>query len=295
MESLDDHVHFQLIDDLSDDLSECRYDLEPGLHFSDMDNKQLNNDTDNQLMNGIELATIEILDKNKVIDDITDDDVNINMNTVNDNIKEIDMNCIIIDQNKEGNDSDKKTYKCQICFESSLPLNCCDSYTLFCHHTYCKECLVSYIISKINDGKIDIKCFYIPPDEEVMSNEETIACDSKITSSVIEDLLAINHKKTFEKYERFVYAKANINARECPYCNTWQIGAPVVTARIICTQCDGTFCYYHSNAHDFEKYPTCEDYEKEIAPFLQESVDLIDKTTKTCPSCQMKVTKSGDI
>ena len=62
---------------------------------------------------------------------------------------------------------------------------------------------------------------------------------------------------TLEKYKRFKFAKENKTARECPHCSSLEIADYTISPKVKCSQCQHTFCYFHSNAHDFDKFPTC--------------------------------------
>lgn len=200
-----------------------------------------------------------------------------------------------------------QTYYCQICFEENdISVGC----TLPCCHVFCRACLANYLVSTVTDGKVYPKCFHL--DEESLAvSEETVesglitqqprrqqslgkyrTCDYEIPPNIIEEVLGDN-TNICEKYHRYKFSKENKNARECPYCSEIQIGLPEITSKIECSKCKGTFCYYHANAHDFNVYPTCAEYDASVAVEMQSSVILIESTSKQCPGCRIFVMKSG--
>ena len=54
-----------------------------------------------------------------------------------------------------------------------------------------------------------------------------------------------------------------------------QIGSPLLTTKMICSDCQYVFCYIHSNAHDFKLYPTCDEYDLSIQSEMKDSEILI--------------------
>ena len=136
-----------------------------------------------------------------------------------------------------------------------------------CGHTFCRACFVQYLHSNISDGSVYLKCFstvtssYLPDNDSHSLNPQTISipCNADISESDIARLLEESGEtKLLEKYLKFKFAKENKTARECPFCNNFEIALNFETSpKIECSKCQGTFCYFHSNAHDFSKYPTC--------------------------------------
>jgi hypothetical protein len=59
-------------------------------------------------------------------------------------------------------------YFCQVCYSQiSDPAELDDSYSLTsCGHRFCRECLVSFLESSINNGSVSFKCFYLSPTAE---------------------------------------------------------------------------------------------------------------------------------
>eukprot|EP01033_Poteriospumella_lacustris_P002918 gene2918-2130_t len=199
-----------------------------------------------------------------------------------------------------------------------------------CGHHFCKECIASYVRFKVVNGNVYPKCCFDPESPiqfvkflrketgeedaaadvnlKTRSNDSSATGQQQVTDTVAQmrpqpceifishaDILRIleDDMDALEKYFRFKYCAENKDARECPTCHVFYIGNPTVTPRIICTKCDRTFCYFHANAHDFDKFPTCAEYEASVAAELKDSVDLIHSVAKRCPQCQMMVMKSG--
>ena len=220
-------------------------------------------------------------------------------------------------------------YYCQICFGENEPE---DGYKLPCQHVFCKECIVSYLGSKITDGKVYPTCFYMdkkegesglkddtnkseeggkgrsvavelpsspsssPTTEGQLTLDKYKTCGEVIPPETIEELL-INNEEIFLKYRRFKYSKENANARECPHCAVWNTCTdPAQDPKITCgnADCAKCYCFAHANAHDFALFPTCAEYEASIAPQLQASVALINSSSKPCPGCHIYVQKTGE-
>ena len=206
---------------------------------------------------------------------------------------------------EKGYNDEEIISRCQICFEP----NTLSSFTLPCNHEFCHECLINYLTSKITDGMVYIKCFHInehpieisQTENSHENNEKYQSCGALIPTAIIEELL-IDKPEILNKYERYRYSKENKNARECPYCLTWNnITSEKLNtingSKIICINenCKKIFCFYHSNAHDFTIYPSCEEYEASVAPVQQASVSFIQAVSKPCPGCQVMVMKSGEL
>ena len=125
-----------------------------------------------------------------------------------------------------------------------------------CGHIFCRVCFVQYLHSNISDGCVYLKCF------STVSTDlsESIPCNAEISESDIAIALEeAGETKLLEKYLKFKFTKENKTARECPFCNSLEVAINFETSpQIECSNCQASFCYFHSNAHDFNKYPTCE-------------------------------------
>lgn len=201
--------------------------------------------------------------------------------------------------NSGNSDETVPSYKCLICLETNPT---CGEFTLPCSHTFCRDCLRGYIISKVNDGCVNPRCCHVrdKPSDEGTSNSAGIdgqpkltVCGVEIPPHIIKTMLA-DDSVAAEKYDRFKFMKTNKNARQCPHCDQFNIGHPETnTPKITCTSCEKDYCFYHSNAHDFTRFPTCELYEHFISTELQPNVDFISANSKPCPGCNRPVMKSG--
>lgn len=202
---------------------------------------------------------------------------------------------------------DATTFYCQICFENNDESV---AFQLPCKHQFCKECLVSYVTSKVTDGKVYPVCFFIDEDEEKRTETEDTteprrahqkhhSCGAEIPQYVLESLIHEN-PAMLEKYRRYKFAKENTNARECPFCAVWNIVSPEDLAqpngsKITCmnSECQKVYCFYHANAHDFDIYPTCAEYNVAMAPQMKATEDYINTCSKPCPGCHIFVSKTG--
>ncbi len=201
-------------------------------------------------------------------------------------ITESDINITLPDI-EQGN-----TYYCQICMDDN-PYG--GDYKLTdCHHIFCKECITNYLKSRIVDGQVYPKCFYITktPIPDKVNEHEDKACSQPIIALDIEHLFA-SDESTLDKYHRYIYAKENKTARDCPNCSHAQLGTPDITPVMICEKCGLKYCFFHANAHDFDKFPTCEAYEASIAKETKSTVDFIKSNSKPCPGCGVHVMKTG--
>ena len=150
---------------------------------------------------------------------------------------------------------------CSICFQQKLlsPLHPC-------RHTFCLECISSYVSVKCNTFEIPIKC---PANK----------CPSVIDPNDLREILSDDLFKRVifltRKKEGFI---------SCPFCSA--ISAPKDSTNVItCHNCHRTFCSHHGNAHP--NHITCEEYEESLDfnPDLKPSMSLIQQTTKECPNC----------
>lgn len=189
--------------------------------------------------------------------------------------------------------SSSSSYTCQICRDTDPS---CGKYTLPCSHGFCVDCLTGYLTSKISDGCVVPKCCYVE-EVEVDTGEpldKIKICNADIPPPIIDQILE-KHEVHLEKYRRFKYIKDNKTARQCPYCGVFNIGKPETTPHMVCTSCQRDYCYFHSNAHDFTKFPTCELYEASVAEEQKESIEYLRTNSKKCPGCSLPVQKSGSL
>ncbi|KAG9413981.1 E3 ubiquitin-protein ligase rnf19b [Aphanomyces cochlioides] len=168
-----------------------------------------------------------------------------------------------------------ETYYCQICLEY---VDIATTFTLDgCGHRFCVGCIKGYLASKIQDGLVYPKCFYLDPE----------LCNAKIE---VDDIRALASDATWEKYEKFKFFKENAAARECPYCHHVQVGSGTEDPMINCTACSQEFCFTHSNAHPGT---SCAEYEAARRAEEKLNQAMISQISKPCPGCQTPVEKSG--
>lgn len=222
-----------------------------------------------------------------------------------------------VEETKE--DLSSTQYYCQVCMEN------CDSkdgYTLLaCGHTFCRACLVAFLTSKITEAQVYPTCFHTTPVKDVIEQQqsaqssttdmpegealvspplkrldaELYVCAREIT---VHDIFSLfeNQPEMIDRFERFRFCKEHKNARECPYCHAYQLCDPLTTKnKVTCMKCEKIFCFLHSNAHNFDLYPTCELYEKSIEASQKDTMAFIDVTTKPCPTCGVRVEKTGNL
>lgn len=193
------------------------------------------------------------------------------------------------------------SYYCQICCETIVgDVSISLGYSLSCcNHNFCSECLAGYLISKIQDGDINIKCFWCSAStnfssqtREIVNNVREQSCHALICESDIEKLLLPSHITEWEKYNRFKFFKTNPNARECPYCFHRQLDGSAEKPEIVCDNesCKKDYCFLHSAAH---AGLTCEDYDARERAENSQSQILVNESSKPCPVCKMPISKDG--
>jgi hypothetical protein len=183
-------------------------------------------------------------------------------------------------------------FYCQICL-TEQPMDV--GYRLSCSHIYCRYCLLAYIRSKVTDAVISPCCFNTVDNIPLVlrrNHGDNIDCKEAIAPSDMTELMK-EDVRLLEKYERFKYAKENKHCRECPFCSFLNVGTPDTTPRITCSECGKVYCYRHSNAHDFDLYSSCEEYDASISEQMKSSIELIDSFSKPCPRCGIPVLKTG--
>ena len=64
----------------------------------------------------------------------------------------------------------ESTFRCQICFNPSVPRSC--GYMLpDCGHIYCYTCLLAFLKCNISDGKVRLACFHVGTVDFLIENE----------------------------------------------------------------------------------------------------------------------------
>lgn len=189
-----------------------------------------------------------------------------------------------------------QTFYCQVCCEDFSD----GGFSLAgCGHKFCKECLVGYLSSKVQDGEIAPSCFWssasttLAMQTREMTNAKQM-CMVKLTDEDMSALLLPDSVDVWNKWDRFKYFKSNALARECPYCNHRQLGLNNSKEKpeMKCEnpECNKEYCFLHAGAH---AGLTCQDYELREAAESSQSQTLIDQSSKPCPVCKMPITKDG--
>jgi len=187
-------------------------------------------------------------------------------------------------------------FYCQVCCEDFSE----GGFSLKgCGHKFCKECLVGYLSSKVQDGEIAPSCFWsgasttLAMQTREMTNAKQM-CKVQLTDEDMSALLLPDSVDVWNKWDRFKYFKSNALARECPYCNHRQLGLNNSKEKpeMMCEnpECNKEYCFLHAGAH---AGLTCQDYELREAAESSQSQTLIDQSSKPCPVCKMPITKDG--
>jgi len=178
----------------------------------------------------------------------------------------------------------KLTYFCNICF-AKYPIE--EGFTLRqCQHQFCPDCIKGFLDNKINNGQVNITCFY--PAEF----EDSKPCGQQIDE---EDIHQIVSSETWEKYQKFKANLENSYARQCPFCDHTQNGDPnQPMMKCENAECGRMYCLYHSNAHDETK--TCDEYELSTAKetrMNEMAIQEMGDNVKPCPQCKFRIIKNG--
>ena len=174
---------------------------------------------------------------------------------------------------------------------------CCDNfkekYNLQCGHYYCKECLIKFIISCLeNISKFnEIKCL----------NE---FCQQKIDDNLIEDLLDDDNFKKYKKFKKRIYSLTNHKLIPCPYpdCDGYGEKLKIKKNKLKCEECNNIFCilclkiidYNISEEEEIISFNNiihnCSDLQT-IDDDLTEKYFENNKNIKKCPKCNCWVEK----
>lgn len=132
-------------------------------------------------------------------------------------------------------------------------------------HSYCTDCMKSYIISKIGDGLLEMPCPHVNCSGYVSDDEIVQLCD----------------KESLHQYKRLFTLKKPRN-KVCQSCN--RILRYHKDEKIITCTCGVSSCFTHGLAHQGR---LCEDFnENELTS------QTIRQTCKVCPGCNVNVEKS---
>ncbi|CAB4375177.1 hypothetical protein RhiirA5_398985 [Rhizophagus irregularis] len=172
-----------------------------------------------------------------------------------------------------------KKIECQVCFEfcskSSFP-----KITSNCNHklNICKSCVSKHIASQL-DSKIErINCPFDRCDRKF--NNDDI---KNISEELFERFDILILRQTLSKMPEFRWCKN-------PKCESGQIhfeedDAPIMT----CQACGQKSCYTHDIP--WHEDLSCSNYEVNKQGNDEETQDLLEKETKPCPKCGIRITK----
>ncbi|CAG8434090.1 5291_t:CDS:2 [Diversispora eburnea] len=168
----------------------------------------------------------------------------------------------------------------------------------------CHICINRYSKSKFQ--KITEKCTH--------KNDICITCVDKHISSRMENVINCPHlgcgkefefndikriatKKVFERYDTLTLRKVLQGMPEFKWCKNASCGsgqihfggddAPIMT----CNACKAKSCYIHDVP--WHKGKTCEEYEKFRKGADAATTDYLQRETKPCPKCGIKIAKKG--
>ena len=149
------------------------------------------------------------------------------------------------------------TYYCQICMCHN---EMSEAVELPCKHLFCKDCMLGFCQSKVNEAILDFTCPFVD-DEPQAASSGAADCTQPIDEAFMRDVLKAP-ADTLEKAARF-RAQQDKNFRECPQCNapnTQGVGPWMLRGKkLTCGQCAHVFCFTHGDAHPGR---SCAAYEK---------------------------------
>ncbi|GBB83223.1 hypothetical protein RclHR1_00100027 [Rhizophagus clarus] len=171
--------------------------------------------------------------------------------------------------------------ECQICFEFR-PKFSFSKITANCNHesNICKLCVKRHIKSQLDSRfDVEINCPFNGCNKKF--NTDDI---KNISEELSERISALALRQTLSMMPEFRWCKN-------PKCNSGQIhlegaNAPIMT----CRDCGQKSCFTHDIP--WHEDSTCSDYEIRLGND-EATKDLLDKKTKSCPKCGVRITK-GD-
>ncbi|RIA86652.1 hypothetical protein C1645_828932 [Glomus cerebriforme] len=208
-------------------------------------------------------------------DDDTDDD-----DDDDDNENEIDTL-----PSSSTSSSTSQTRDCMICVET-LSVNQFEKITKNCSHPndICKGCVAQHVETQLNT-KGDVEGILCP-----FGND----CGFLIEH---DDVQRIVNNDLFERYDGLALKQALSNMPDFRWCKNAGCGSgqihsggdkePIMT----CKACGEKSCYTHDIPwHDAL---TCEQYNEAKKGEDVATQDLLDRETKKCPKCGVRITKNG--
>ena len=180
-------------------------------------------------------------------------------------------------------------FVCQICFDESQT----QSFNLSCGHTFCKDCWIAFLTSKIREeGEASISC--MAPDCSL------IAPDSFVRDALAED------PETLKRHRELIvrhYVSCNSNLKFCPYPScTFTVSCPSASSKSALTtivptvHCGDQHVFCFGCAIDSDHRPVICSVAKLWLKKCQddsETANWIKSNTKECSKCQSTIEKNG--
>ncbi|XP_010489826.1 PREDICTED: probable E3 ubiquitin-protein ligase RNF217 [Camelina sativa] len=176
---------------------------------------------------------------------------------------------------------------CMICMDQK-PSSDIFRGTTNCAHSYCTDCTVRYVATKIKDNAARIKC----PDVECTSLIEPYACRDLIPKDVFDRWEKILCESLISSWDKFYCpfkdcsammvndggGDANVTQTECPSCH-----------RLFCVKCKVTW-HAGIGCEEFQKYGNTKkkSSDEEDALLVQMAKN---KQWRRCPKCKYYVDK----
>lgn len=127
---------------------------------------------------------------------------------------------------------------------------------------------------------------------EIMAKSTTCTCPYCYKSMRDSEIKSLLSQELYFKYNRRLLLQKNKNYRECPFCNALcKTCTPRGSTNMKCGSCKKAFCFDHGSAHTPEV--TCQEYEDIFARRERKSIETVQKTTKACPFCAVRIEKNG--
>mmetsp|Transcript_29801 Transcript_29801/g.46109 ORF Transcript_29801/g.46109 Transcript_29801/m.46109 type:complete len:499 (-) Transcript_29801:124-1620(-) len=152
-----------------------------------------------------------------------------------------------------------------------------------CHHTYCQECIFTYVRTAIMDGDVE-KIFC--PDQN---------CGEEIPA---EELEWICGEELFGKYQKFLHLKQlrkDPNTRWCPTvgCENGVCYKPEEGRKVLCLNCDNHFCGECSLPWHEGSCKSAVKKDKKKRGKERRGEKWVKKNSKPCPKCGIAIVKQS--
>jgi hypothetical protein len=197
-----------------------------------------------------------------------------------------------IDMN--SNPDPTASFYCPMCLEHK-PTTL--SVALPCGHLFDRQCIQSWLASRVAEGSVTFNCLYdaadvLPQDDSTPPPSSAPTggpCNAPIPPTVIEELLAAD-PPLLAKFKRFALLRANPLLRECPRCNAFNAGSEAAP-RITCSSCGLVYCFAHSGAHPGR---TCAEHVAATAGDTAATAAALSAAgIRPCPGCGVHVTRAS--